>query len=501
MFILSVIAYFLGRFAFRIIFILFGWAVRIFIGKTTARENIRLYSFTGICLLWIFSVFAARLLGNTLTEILGTDAGLFARKLLTATGIFLFPVLGGIFVCGRKENFFAYALSGLKGFFYCPVMTAAFILMMIFGIIITIKRIIRKEQALFLEFKSPMSSKDIEGKIKGAYQDFGLVNGSGIDLEGEALGIFAPQETASELDLACYAFGQNFNTTPVALISAQAACINGGYLHTPYVVERVVDSEGNVLSSHDSTPVRQVVSEETSALVRQCLEYVVSSGTGRNGQVHGYRIGGKTGTADKGNTGEVVLSFMCFAPADDPKYIMLLTLDSPTGEGRGGGGTVAPYASRIMGEILPYLGVEPSYSAEELLGSDTTVNYVIGMTVADAEEKLKSKGFSVKVVGDGDTVTDQTPEGGTVIPGKSRVILYAGSEKPDTLCTVPSLVGLSPSEANMAVSSAGLLLRFTGTTDSGSGSVRVINQSEAAGAQVEAGTVISVQLSDSGVTD
>lgn len=332
-------------------------------------------------------------------------------------------------------------------------------------------------------------------------KDFGLVNGSGIDLEGEALGIFAPQETASELDLACYAFGQNFNTTPVALISAQAACINGGYLHTPYVVERVVDSEGNVLSSHDSTPVRQVVSEETSAIVRRCLEYVVSSGTGRNGQVHGYRIGGKTGTADKGNTGEVVLSFMCFAPADDPKYIMLLTLDSPTGEGRGGGGTVAPYASRIMGEILPYLGVEPSYSAEELLGSDTTVNYVIGMTVADAEEKLKSKGFSVKVVGDGDTVTDQTPEGGTVIPGKSRMILYAGSEKPDTLCTVPSLVGLSPSEANMAVSSAGLLLRFTGTTDSGSGSVRVINQSEAAGAQVEAGTVISVQLSDNGVTD
>lgn len=332
-------------------------------------------------------------------------------------------------------------------------------------------------------------------------KDFGLVNGSGIDLEGEALGIFAPQETASELDLACYAFGQNFNTTPVALISAQAACINGGYLHTPYVVERVVDSSGNVLSSHDSTPVRQVVSEETSALVRLCLEYVVSSGTGRNGQVHGYRIGGKTGTADKGNTGDVVLSFMCFAPADDPKYIMLLTLDSPTGEGRGGGGTVAPYASRIMGEILPYLGVEPSYSAEELLGSDTTVNYVIGMTVADAEEKLKAKGFSVKVIGDGDTVTDQTPEGGTVIPGKSRVILYAGSEKPDTLCTVPSLVGLSPSEANIAVSSAGLLLRFTGTTDSGSDSVRVINQSEAAGAQVEAGTVISVQLSDSGVTD
>ena len=332
-------------------------------------------------------------------------------------------------------------------------------------------------------------------------KSFGLINGSGIDLDGEALGIFAPQETSSELDLACYAFGQNFNTTPIALISAQAACINGGYLHTPYVVERVVDSDGNVLSSHDTTPVRQVVSEETSALVRQCLEYVVSSGTGRNGQVKGYRIGGKTGTADKGKTGDTILSFMCFAPADKPRYIMLLTLDTPAGEGRGGGGTVAPYASQIMSEILPYLGVEPSYSAEELLGSDTTVNYVIGMSVSDAEAKLKARGFSVKVVGDGDTVTDQTPEGGTVIPGKSRVILYAGSEKPSTLCTVPNLVGMSPSEANVAVSSAGLILRFTGTTDSGSDSIRVINQSEAAGSQVEAGTVISAQLRDGGVTD
>ena len=338
-------------------------------------------------------------------------------------------------------------------------------------------------------------------KFYNYMKNFGLINGSGIDLDGEALGIFAPQETSSELDLACYAFGQNFNTTPVALISAQAACINGGYLHTPYVVERVVDSEGNVLSSHDNTPVRQVVSEETSALVRQCLEYVVSSGTGRNGQVKGYRIGGKTGTADKGNTGDVVLSFMCFAPADDPKYIMLLTLDTPTGEGRGGGGTVAPYASQIMSEILPYLGVEPSYTAEELLGSDTTVSYVIGMSVSDAEAKLKARGFSVKVVGDGDTVTDQTPEGGTVIPGKSRVILYAGTEKPTTLCTVPNLVGMSPSEANVAVSSAGLILRFTGTTDSGSDSIRVINQSEAAGSQVAAGTVISAQLRDGGVTD
>lgn len=336
---------------------------------------------------------------------------------------------------------------------------------------------------------------------------FGLMEQTGIDLPGEASGVFHTRERLANTAsygtsyLIATSFGQTIKPTPIQLVTAISAVVNGGYLLEPYVVSEIVDSEGNVVQQNARTVVRQVISEETSATMRQIIESVVTEGTAKNGSVVGYRIGGKTGTADKGNTGEVVLSFMCFAPADDPKYIMLLTLDSPTGEGRGGGGTVAPYASRIMGEILPYLGVEPSYSAEELLGSDTTVNYVIGMTVADAEEKLKSKGFSVKVVGDGDTVTDQTPEGGTVIPGKSRVILYAGSEKPDTLCTVPSLVGLSPSEANMAVSSAGLLLRFTGTTDSGSGSVRVINQSEAAGAQVEAGTVISVQLSDSGVTD
>ncbi len=334
-------------------------------------------------------------------------------------------------------------------------------------------------------------------------RDFGLMEGTGIDLDGEATGIFMSPDSFSELDLACYAFGQNFNVTPIALITAQAACINGGYLHTPYVVERVVDSEGNVLSQQDTTPVRQVVSEETSQTVRECLEYVVSSGTGRNGQVSGYRIGGKTGTADKGKTGDVVVSFMCFAPADDPKYIMLLTMDTPSREDRtpSGGGMVAPVASRIMAEVLPYLGVEPSYSAEELLGADTTVPYVIGMSTADAQQRVTDRGFSVKVVGDGDTITDQTPIGGTVIPGKSRIILYAGESKPDTMCTVPSLVGKSASEANTAVTNAGLLIRFSGTTDSGSSSIHVIDQSHEAGSQVEAGTVITVQLSDSGVSD
>ena len=335
-------------------------------------------------------------------------------------------------------------------------------------------------------------------------RSFGLMNTTGIDLGGEAVGVFAADSSFTQLDLACYAFGQNFTVTPLALIAAQAACVNGGYLYTPYLVERIADSDGNVTYRHDDTPVRQVISEQTSATVRECLEYVVASGTGKNGQVVGYRIGGKTGTADKGQTGDVVVSFLCFAPADDPQVIMLITMDTPsraTGTYVSGGNMVAPTASTVMAEILPYLGVEPSYSAEELLGMDTTVPNVIGMSVEAAKAKLKDRALSYKIVGDGETITDQTPVGGAIIPGKSSVILYVGEEKSTDKCVVPHLIGKTPSEANTTATAAGLLIRFSGTTGSESSSVRVLSQSIDEGTEVEAGTVITVQLGDTSVTD
>ena len=335
-------------------------------------------------------------------------------------------------------------------------------------------------------------------------RSFGLMNTTGIDLGGEAVGVFAAESSFTQLDLACYAFGQNFTVTPLALIAAQAACVNGGYLHTPYLVERITDSDGNVTYRHDDTPVRQVISEQTSATVRECLEYVVASGTGKNAQVAGYRIGGKSGTADKGQTGDVVVSFLCFAPADDPQVIMLITMDTPsraTGTYVSGGNMVAPTASTVMAEILPYLGVEPSYSAEELLGMDTTVPNVIGMSVEEAKAKLKDRALSYKIVGDGETITDQTPAGGAIIPGKSSVILYVGEEKSTDKCVVPHLIGKTPSEANTTATAAGLLIRFSGTTGSESSSVRVLSQSIDEGTEVEAGTVITVQLGDTSVTD
>ena len=334
-------------------------------------------------------------------------------------------------------------------------------------------------------------------------KSFGLMDKTGIDMIGEVKGLFVDEDyfNSQVVSLASYSFGQTFNVTPIELIRAQAACINGGYLYEPYIVDQVLDEDDNVLSQHDTTPVRQVISEETSAIVREALEYVVSSGSGKNGRVAGYRIGGKTGTADKTGTRkttrEVVVSFMCFAPADDPQYIMLLTMDTPsrnTGTAVYGGTMVAPTASQIMGEILPALGIEPDYSAEELSGADAAVPYVVGKTAEEAKAALKSAGFTYRTVGSGETVTDQTPAGGAIVPNNASVVLYLGAEKSDTPSTVPDVTGKTPTEANKALTNAGLIMKVAGATSASGGSVTAISQSAEAGSQLPAGSVVTVRF-------
>ena len=334
-------------------------------------------------------------------------------------------------------------------------------------------------------------------------KSFGLMDKTGIDMIGEVKGLFVDEDyfNSQVVSLASYSFGQTFNVTPIELIRAQAACINGGYLYEPYIVDQVLDEDDNVLSQHDTTPVRQVISEETSAIVREALEYVVSSGSGKNGRVAGYRIGGKTGTADKTGTRkttrEVVVSFMCFAPADDPQYIMLLTMDTPsrnTGTAVYGGTMVAPTASQIMGEILPALGIEPDYSAEELSGADAAVPYVVGKTAEEAKAALKSAGFTYRTVGSGETVTDQTPAGGAIVPNNASVVLYLGAEKSDTPSTVPDVTGKTPTEANKALTNAGLIMKVAGATSASGGSVTAISQNAEAGSQLPAGSVVTVRF-------
>lgn len=337
-------------------------------------------------------------------------------------------------------------------------------------------------------------------------EQFGLFTPTGVDLQGEGSSIIRDRKTfvSADIYVASYSFGQTFNVTPIQLITAQAACINGGYLYRPYVVEKELDDDGNVISQHDSTPIRQVVSEETSSLVRECLEYVVSDGGGSNGQVAGYRVGGKTGTADKTGTktadnprGDVVVSFMCFAPADDPQVIMLLTMDTParqevTGVYVSGGNYVAPTASRIMSDILPYMGIAPQYDEEHQDAVEATVPYVVGLSQEEAAQKLTDYGFSsYRTIGDGPAVTDQTPAGGAIIPAGAEVILYMGAEKSTDLCTVPDVTGMSADAANRALVNAGLIMKATGSAGS---RVKAISQSVQAGAEVAAGTVVTVQM-------
>lgn len=340
-------------------------------------------------------------------------------------------------------------------------------------------------------------------------KSFGLMEQTGIDLGGEATGIFASPENMTQLDLACYAFGQNCNVTPVALIAAQAACINGGYLHTPYLVDQITDSDGNVTYQHDSTATRQVVSEQTSAKVRECLEYVVSSGTGKNGQVTGYRIGGKTATSEiekeRDETGKITdtedrytASFIGVAPMDDPQIAVLVSInDLPESVPHGGGAIAAPVVGRIMEDVLPYIGVTASYEENESDRREQTVPNVIGMTRDAADEALTNSGFEYIIHGEGETVTDQVPSSGIRIPASGRVILYMGEDKPTEQIEVPDVSGMDPDTCRDTLEEYGLYLKQRGVATSQiTGDTTASSQSPAAGTKVSIGSVITVEFSD-----
>ena len=331
--------------------------------------------------------------------------------------------------------------------------------------------------------------------------DFGLTEKTGVDTTGEASGFVNSEIKYSTLALACYAFGQNFNVTPIALLAAQCACVNGGHLYTPYLVEEITDQDGNVVSKHDSTPIRQVVSEETSALVRDIMEYEVTSGTGKNGQVAGYRIGGKTGTSEKvaqdaaGGAKEYIVSFIGFAPADDPQIVILVLLDTPsssTGIYISGGQMAAPTVGKMMADILPYLGVEPSYSETEKTYMDKTVPNVTGLSVEQAKAALEEVGLQARVYGEGGTVTAQLPGSGAVVASGSTILLYAGKEPSADKETMPDLTNLSYQTARDRMAALGLYIK---TNSSITDTAQIVSgQTVAAGTQLDHGTVVEVTL-------
>ena len=341
-------------------------------------------------------------------------------------------------------------------------------------------------------------------------KDFGFLERTGVDLPGEAKGLFFDYDTYIDPDrtysLISSSFGQTFRITPIQMIRAVSAVINGGYLVEPHIVREIQDSEGNTLVKNDTTVIRQVISEETSAIMREMMEFVVSDGTASKGNVPGYRVGGKTGTSEKidvfdedGNrTDDKICSFVGVAPINDPKYAVLVALDSPddsTGLMIGGGAMAAPTVSGILADVLPYLGMDPDVSDEDLNLITLSVPDVAGMTEAEAAVALSEKSFTYRKVGEGAVVMDQIPAANAMIPGKSEVILYFSQEAPEKTVTVPDFVGMTLVSANNKAVGNGLYMLVTGVNQDAY-NVTATYQSPAAGTEVALGTTITVEFTD-----
>ncbi len=342
--------------------------------------------------------------------------------------------------------------------------------------------------------------------------DAQLTGKTGIELAGESGSIWWSRnvfcDPSNYSQLAAASFGQTFNITPLQLITAISACANGGYLMQPYLVQEVLDADGNTVSATEPTVVRQVISEETSRTVCEILEQVVGDsveGTGKNAYVAGYRIGGKTGTSEKvaqdaaGGPKEYIVSFVGIAPADDPQYAVLVLLDTPSNETGiyiSGGQMAAPTVGKIFADILPVLGVEAQYTEEEAANADKTVPNLDGLTVEEAAGRLTELGLSYRTVGTGTTVTNQLPRANIVVASGSEIILYADAEPSGDMVTVPDLTGLSYSIARQRLGFSDLYIRSSSGSGSSSNTVLVTDQSIAAGTEVEKGTVIEVTLVD-----
>ena len=348
-------------------------------------------------------------------------------------------------------------------------------------------------------------------------KNFGVLEKTGIDLNGESKGVFFDKSIIVNTDkwgtasLTSAAFGQTFKLTPLQLVRAIASVVNGGYLLEPYVVSEVQDSNGNTVLKQEPTVIRQVVKEETSRIMCELMQSVVMEGTARNAQVAGFSIGGKTGTSEKidvfdekgQRVQDKIVSFVGVAPMDDPQYIVLVALDTPsrsTGIYISGGVMAAPTVGAVMADILPYLGVKHNYTEEDAAGKTVVVADYAGLTVKEANALLKKQGITALFQGAEETVAGQIPAAGQSIPGDSQIILYFGEAQSPSDTGVPNFLGMNRSQAHEAAGKAGLYILISGNM-SLDPSVVVIAQSESKGTKVQTGTTITLTFADTKVRD
>ncbi len=328
---------------------------------------------------------------------------------------------------------------------------------------------------------------------------FGLTEKTGIDLPGEATSItHSPKTLENAVNLASSSMGQSFKITPIQIVTAVSAAVNGGNLVTPHVVKQILDSDGSVIENIGSQTKRQVISKETSAELSLMLEKVVSEGTGKNAYIMGYRIGGKTGTSEKldkvyaeGEKEDYIMSFLGFAPADDPQVACIVIIDEPRAGEIYGSAVAAPVCGSILGDVLPYLGIEPEYTAEELSKVNVTVPNIIGKTAHMGQAALQKYGLQGTIIGGGDRVIRQVPAAGETVPRGGKVVIYTEENTQQKTVTVPNLIGLTATEVNTRLTALGLNAKITGGGIDQSGCLSS-SQSISEGTQVPVGTVVQV---------
>jgi stage V sporulation protein D (sporulation-specific penicillin-binding protein) len=338
------------------------------------------------------------------------------------------------------------------------------------------------------------------------FKAYGLNEKTGIDLPGEvnSISIDVADDRYGKIELAASAFGQTNKITPIQMITAYAAVVNGGYLVTPHVASHIVDKNGNIIKSFGTQIRRQVISEETSATMRQVLEDVVNNKNGSNAYIKGYAIGGKSGTSQKleenikqGREDLYISSYCGFAPADDPEIICLVMVDEPFGTDQNGGqiyyGSLiaAPCVSNILRDSLPYLGYYPEYTEEELAAMGIIVPSVEGQIAETASKTLEELGLSVELIGKGSTVISQVPPASSSIPKNGKIILYTEETEEKQYSTVPDLLGKTPAQANKLLTDANLNLKLGDGASANPNSAASMQNYEP-GAVVPAGTIIEV---------
>lgn len=335
------------------------------------------------------------------------------------------------------------------------------------------------------------------------FEAFGLTKKTGIDLPGESQSVYHKLTSKGAVELASASFGQSFTITPIQMITAISAAVNGGYLVQPHVVSKILDSEGNIVESVGTTVKRQVVSEQTSATIRTMMEAVVSQSSSKNMYVAGYKTGGKTGTSQKlvanltSDDGQdhYIASYVAVAPAEKPEIAVLVMIDEPSAGQYYGSAVSAPIGAEILAEVLPYLGYEPQYTDAELAKLSVNVPNVVGESLTVAKGKITNKNLNYKIIGNGEQVVKQIPSSSDTIGSGGTVILYTDSSDTEASeTTVPDFTGLTVSGANAAATNSGINIKFSGNTSSAG--VVAYKQSVTAGTTVESGTVITVYFRD-----